>query len=323
MTISKTFQQMELFPPSSSQAGIPVNHFHKPGSEEARKMTATSGQKCLESFENVGPLGYLRKMLVDTLNWGSKRCSLTWKVKDTIPRFSILELWPRTLPIEECDSGLWLTPSTVQIEPTEGRREKRTAYRLSIGRKDYPGCLAEQVATPKMWPTPRAKEPGRTTEGYGRGLAELVEGKEQVKMWPTPRAQDSKHGAATEWELNTDHAGTKDSLRVHVAKQKMWPTPNARDYKDSGENVNWENVAKKGKLAGAVMWPTPTANEDACGKPTGKMQKMLGNHPDVRNTGKGSLHPDWVEHYLMGYPYGWTNLTSQELESESRTEPKD
>ena len=31
---------------------------------------------------------------------------------------------------------MWLTPSTVQIEPTEGRREKRKAYRESIGRKD-------------------------------------------------------------------------------------------------------------------------------------------------------------------------------------------
>ena len=38
-----------------------------------------------------------------------------------------------------------------------------------------------------LWPTPRAQEPGRTTEGYGRGLQELVEGKEQRKLCPTPR----------------------------------------------------------------------------------------------------------------------------------------
>jgi hypothetical protein len=30
-----------------------------------------------------------------------------------------------------------------------------------------------------MYPTPRANEPGRTTKGYGRGLAELLEGKKQ------------------------------------------------------------------------------------------------------------------------------------------------
>jgi hypothetical protein len=33
----------------------------------------------------------------------------------------------------------------------------------------------------KFYPTPRANEPGRTTKGYGRGLAELMEGKEQVE----------------------------------------------------------------------------------------------------------------------------------------------
>ena len=38
-----------------------------------------------------------------------------------------------------------------------------------------------------LWPTPRAQEPGRTTEGCGRGLQELVEGKEQRKLCPTPR----------------------------------------------------------------------------------------------------------------------------------------
>jgi len=45
----------------------------------------------------------------------------------------------------------------------------------------------------KFYPTPRANEPGRTTKGYGRGLAELMEGKEQrepKKMYRTPTAMD-------------------------------------------------------------------------------------------------------------------------------------
>ena len=58
-------------------------------------------------------------------------------------------------------------------------------------------------------------------------------------------------------------------------------------------------------------WPTPTANEDAAGRPTGKMQKMLGNHPDVRGTGGGTLNPTWVE-WLMGYPLGFTDLKVSE-----------
>jgi hypothetical protein len=63
---------------------------------------------------------------------------------------------------------------------------------------------------------------------------------------------------------------------------------------------------------GFGLWPTPTANEDAAGTPNGKMQAMLGNHPDVRGTTpeewqRGSLNPQWVE-WLMGYPSGWTDL---------------
>ena len=44
----------------------------------------------------------------------------------------------------------------------------------------------------------------------------------------------------------------------------LWPTPCARDHKDVGENTNYEALAKKGKLSGAVNWPTPTSKEQ-CG----------------------------------------------------------
>jgi DNA-cytosine methyltransferase len=67
---------------------------------------------------------------------------------------------------------------------------------------------------------------------------------------------------------------------------------------------------KHGEIAYQIhkeMFPTPTANEDAAGRPGGKMQKMLGNHPEVRNKGEGTLNADWVE-WLMGYPRGWTSL---------------
>ena len=118
-----------------------------------------------------------------------------------------------------------------------------------------------------LWPTPRAKEPGRTTEGYGRGLQELVEGKEQRKLWPTPVKEDYRRRG-----------------------------PNSRQQ-------GLPEIVHK-------LWPTPSANEDACGTPNGKMQKMLGNNPEVRKT-SGQLNPDWVEQ-LMGYPEGWTDLDVDE-----------
>jgi len=43
----------------------------------------------------------------------------------------------------------------------------------------------------------------------------------------------------------------------------MFPTPAARDWKDTGENTDYEKLAKKSKLAGAVkseMYPTPRSS---------------------------------------------------------------
>ena len=60
------------------------------------------------------------------------------------------------------------------------------------------------------------------------------------------------------------------------------------------------------------MFQTPQANEDAAGTPNGKMQKMLGNSPEVRGETpeelkKGSLNPAWVC-WLMGLPLDYLDL---------------
>jgi len=97
-------------------------------------------------------------------------------------------------------------------------------------------------------------------------------------------------------------------LQDQVKEKRLWPTPTT----DSATNRTKKYKQGGTPLTVAVQqWPTPTANEDAAGKPTGKMQKMLGNHPDVRGTGGGVLSPMWVE-WLMGYPSGWTDLKVSE-----------
>lgn len=103
-----------------------------------------------------------------------------------------------------------------------------------------------------------------------------------------------------------------------------WPTPTVTQRPNEGNvrllrkkcvagELSWDEAkALAGKdvreAQGIVpaYWPTPTANEDACGTPNGKMQKMLGNHPEVRSSGKGTLNPDWVC-WLMQWPVGWAS----------------
>jgi hypothetical protein len=69
--------------------------------------------------------------------------------------------------------------------------------------------------------------------------------------------------------------------------------------------TRWLTAALTAERTG--MFPTPTANEDATGRPGSKMQIMLGNHPSVRDSTKRVLNPEWTE-LLMGFPAGWTDL---------------
>lgn len=148
-----------------------------------------------------------------------------------------------------------------------------------------------------LWPTPRAQEPGRTTEGYGRGLQELVEGKEQRKLWPTPLREDYRRRGP-----NSRQQGLPEI--VH----KFWPTPTQRDYKGtSAEEGLTRNDGKSrmDQLPNAVkFWPTPREfmYKDSV------VDRGKGN---IGEKVSGQLNPDWVGQ-LMGYPERWTDLDVDE-----------
>jgi len=78
-----------------------------------------------------------------------------------------------------------LTPSTVQIEPSEDRFQKRTEYRESIGRHWVPGCLQEQIS---MLPTPKSQNANSPGE-HGQGGKDL---QTVVSLLPTPATRDYK-----------------------------------------------------------------------------------------------------------------------------------
>ena len=148
----------------------------------------------------------------------------------------------------------------------------RRCYEL-LSKRDPLGCLLKTWLVTSRWVSTRCWLTWKVkATPHGRLLFQLVPS--------MPRTEETESGSSP----------------------TIWPTPvadgdRAVNYKQGGTSLGYA----------ARMWPTPTANEDACGTPSGKMQKMLGNHPEVRNTGKGSLSADWVEQ-LMGYPAGWTCL---------------
>tara|TARA_R110002153_G_scaffold129964_1_gene278742 strand:- start:98 stop:676 length:579 start_codon:yes stop_codon:yes gene_type:complete len=172
-------------------------------------------------------------------------------------------------------SGWWATPNTMDHLPQRSAESTEKMMQGARKGRARPSNLREQVNpdTMQMWATPDASP-------RGSRAADLV-----------------KNGSTVERRGSGQLRGI--DLQTQV---KMWPTPQAADHKNM-------DTAKQTMLSSEVkLWPTPTANEDACGTPNGKMQKMLGNHPEVRNTGVGTLNPEFVT-WLMGYPRGWTDLT--------------
>ena len=108
-----------------------------------------------------------------------------------------------------------LTPSTVQIEPTAARAEKRTEYRKSEGRQDTPGCLAEQIARfNHLLPTPCTME--------------------------TNNAEKVADNARQNLSLKSRKAGHNiqnnltNFINLEAQRAKMLPTPTQRDHKGTG-----------------------------------------------------------------------------------------
>jgi hypothetical protein len=174
-----------------------------------KKMTDTSGRKCLESFKRFPRNGSWAKtfseLLIGTEDWYSTRCRLTWKLKGTKYNRMYFQLQVSTHPTEEIGSGLLLTPSTVDIVPDEDRLQKRTEYRDSIGRKWCPGSLTEQVFHSLLL-TPTASEAIQNLETFKKRMEKYPNGTTMPisiidfaiynGLIPTPTAQDGQKNAS-------------------------------------------------------------------------------------------------------------------------------
>jgi hypothetical protein len=259
-----------------------------PVQEEAQELTE-SDPACGAKWHELS-----EKYDLDSCSWRTHQClwdeELHWS-SVTLPRWGMIAngvLFQHPTaerPISETGSGYWLTPTTMNIAPTESRREKRTEYRASVGRKDSPGSLAEQVMTPKFWPTPRSCS----------AMAAMIT---PENSWDQDRFPN----------LET------------IVGRNMWPTPSAHKNTKSGELINkdgtlWDGMSKPhskktGKqvqtaLADAVTkWPTPTAHN---AKETNAPSEANRNEPTLASRVGGHLNPMWVE-WLMGWPLGWTDL---------------
>lgn len=148
------YEQLTLF-----QEDSPVSHLVLPGSDEARRMTVTSGLRCYELCKISGPLGLLAKMLLGSSIWHSTRCYLTWKVSATPSRRLLFRLVPSTPHTGETDVPL--LPTITRFDADCG----------DLKGKEYTGThhAMKLIQAVKMWPTPKAQNSRGNGEKHGDG----------------------------------------------------------------------------------------------------------------------------------------------------------
>lgn len=148
-----------------------------PGSDEAQKMTVTSGQKCLELYKNSSPVGSLAKMLLESSTWRSTRCYLTWKISATPAKRLLFRLVPSMPSTGETDARLLPTPTTQETE--HPKAELTDTGRRKTGNSSHSLNLAD---TARMWPTPRVGgSMGSSSSGVKHGDLGAV-----AALYPTP-----------------------------------------------------------------------------------------------------------------------------------------
>jgi len=179
--------QMDLFQTATfSQQDTHASHLVRPGSDEARKMTVTSGRKYLPLCKRSGRLGAFSRMFLDTSAWDSTKCYLTWKAKVTPSNRLLFQLAPSVPRTDAIGSGSLLhTPTATANQMAPSMRNRDAG---SWG--------------PGMWATPRTTDATggpRKLDEKGRRISQTNPNStfganlaDQAKMWPTPRASGWK-----------------------------------------------------------------------------------------------------------------------------------
>jgi len=286
-----------------------------PDSDEAKKMTVTSGRKCLGLLVKRNPIGYLQRMCLESSEWHSTRCLLTWKAKVTPQGHLLFQLVASTPRTEGIESGLLRTPDA---NMERGSRTKENLENRYLIRK-MPLCLNDQLRMMNlgMLRTPSGQEPGikierlATKKGESAKIGERAYDKktgrlaqvglpQQINMLATPSVMDIR-GDIRKPEERSERAnkGGCTNLREQIA---MLPTPRAgcpgsRPNKKGGKilaeeiskllptpnssdqyqaNLKNGHDIKKGYLRGIIaMLPTPQEDDSSNVYPSEKRRETL------------------------------------------------
>lgn len=190
-----SLSQLTLFAEDSHASPFP-----QPGSEEARKTTVISGQRCYELSGLSDRIGLLAKTLLESSVWHSMMCFLTWRTKATPANRLLFQLVPSMLRIEGIESGLLATPNTMDSLPPKSVQAVQHEIEMRPGRKKFanlrdqlahglylPISMTQEVEHPEMEVTEngRRKTKGKR-DSHSMNLADTM------RLLPTPATRDYK-----------------------------------------------------------------------------------------------------------------------------------
>jgi hypothetical protein len=178
-----------------------------------KRMTATSGRKCFESFARFNHVGSWAKtftgLLIGMEGWSSTRCRLIWKLKGTKYKRMFFQLRPSTLPTEGIGFGLWPTPTSVQRDHPErvaGLIEKGATTLMSRKNgENRPNSILDMAMFQGMLLTPTTREEVQDLDKFQKRMEKYPNGTkvpnlatQVVGMLPTPTTRDWKGGRTSE-----------------------------------------------------------------------------------------------------------------------------
>ena len=159
-----------------------VSRLALPGSEEAKRMTVISGQKCSELSRRSDQLGCLEKMLLGSSIWASTKRYLTWRAKGISHDHFLFQLAPSVPCIKDTEYLLWPTPRAND----------------AVKRGDVANNARNGLPAAVLYPTPKARD-YRTGSGPQSERAKRRRAQKRSTdlndfvLLPTPRANDAKN----------------------------------------------------------------------------------------------------------------------------------
>lgn len=178
-----------------SREGSPASLTAAQESGSERKMTATSGQKCLEQLGKLPRVGSWAKtfaaLLVGTEGWFSTKCRLIWRLRGTRSSRLYFQLVPSVLPTAGTGSGLLHTPRKIHATMSHEMAD--------TGHKRY--RVADLMNT-SLLPTPtkvQRDHPERVEalKASGAKTNSILDAVNFYGMLPTPTASSDAKGGCT------------------------------------------------------------------------------------------------------------------------------